>query len=137
MTITESDSHPYSHRDLHLELLRLIAANPTWTQRQMAKALGVSLGKTNYCVKALKEKGLVKWGNFTQNPNKFGYLHILTPKGVAHKLRLTTLFLQRKEAEYDLLRAEIAALRKELHSNDTCPWQGFDIDDHSLEKVGA
>jgi len=68
------------YHDIHPELLRLIDAHPTWTQRQQAKALDVSLGKTNYCVRALKEKGFVKWGNFTKNPNKLGYLHILTPE---------------------------------------------------------
>ncbi len=127
--------HPHPHRDLHLELLRLIDAHPTWTQRQLAKALGVSLGKTNYCLRALKEKGLVKWGNFTQNPNKLDYLHILTPEGLAHKLRLTVHFLQLKEAEYERLRAEIAALRQELHPNGTGLEQGFDIDNRSLTQV--
>lgn len=127
--------HP--HRDLHLELLCLIDAHPTWTQRQLAGALGVSLGKTNYCVRALKEKGLVKWGNFTQNPNKLGYLHILTPQGVAHKLRLTAHFLARKEAEYEALQAEIAALRQELHPTDAGPGRGLDINDRSLERAGA
>ncbi len=141
----DHDPHPHpnphhqldAHRDVHLELLRLIDAHPTWTQRQLAKALGVSLGKTNYCVKALKEKGLVKWGNFTQNPDKLSYLHILTPQGVAHKLRLTANFLVRKEAEYELLRAEIAALRQELHPNDAGPRSRLDIDDRSLERAGA
>lgn len=139
MPTTDGDHDLYSspHRDLHLELLRLIDAHPTWTQRQLAKALGVSLGKTNYCVRALKEKGLVKWGNFTQNPNKLGYLHILTPQGVADKLRLTAHFLQRKEAEYEALQAEIASLRQELHPKDAGSGQGLDIDDRSLERAGA
>ena len=139
MPTNDGDPYPYSHlqRDLHLELLRLIDSHPTWTQRQLAQALGVSLGKTNYCVRALKEKGLVKWGNFTQNPNKLAYLHILTPQGVAHKLRLTAQFLGRKEAEYDRLRAEIAALRQELHPNGANPGSRLDIDDRSLEKAGA
>lgn len=112
MPSTDGDPDPYSHPhfDLHLELLRLIDAHPTWTQRQLAKALGASLGKTNYCVRALKQKGLVKWGNFTQNPNKLAYLHILTPEVLAHKLLFTAKFLGRKEAEYDLLRAEIVTL---------------------------
>ncbi len=128
---------PHPHRDLHLELLRLIDAHPTWTQRQLAGALGVSLGKTNYCVRALKEKGLVKWGNFTQNPNKLSYLHILTPQGVAHKLRLTAHFLVRKEAEYEALQAEIATLRQELRLNDAGPGSRLDIDDRSLQRAGA
>lgn len=100
--------------EIHLQLLKLIEQNPAWTQRQYAKALGVSLGKTNYCLKALKEKGLVKWGNFSQNPNKLSYMHILTPQGIGQKLRLTAHFLKRKEAEYDNLQTEIRALRQEL-----------------------
>ena len=127
--------HSYPHLDFYLELLRLIEAHPTWTQGKLAKALGVSLGKTNHCLRALKEKGLVKWGSFTQNSKKLSYLHILTPKGIAHKLCLTANFLQRKEAEYERLQGEIAALRKELHPNYTDPGQGLDIDNHSLEKV--
>jgi EPS-associated MarR family transcriptional regulator len=100
--------------DVHLRLLSLIEQNPTWTQRQLADALGVSLGKTNYCLRALKEKGLVKWGNFSQNPNRLKYVHHLTPKGIAQKLRLTAHFLQRKEHEFEELKREIARLRTEL-----------------------
>ena len=100
--------------EIHLHLLKLIEQNPSWTQRQIAEALGVSLGKTNYCLKALKEKGWVKWGNFSQNPNKLSYMHLLTPQGIAQKLHLTAHFLRRKEAEYDQLQAEIRTLREEL-----------------------
>ena len=100
--------------EIHLHLLKLVEQNPSWTQRQLAQSLGVSLGKTNYCLKALKEKGWVKWGNFSQNPNKLSYMHLLTPQGIAQKLRLTNHFLRRKEAEYDQLHAEIRALREEL-----------------------
>ena len=102
--------------EIHLHLLKLIEQNPSWTQRQLAKSLGVSLGKTNYCLKALKEKGWVKWDNFSQNPNKFSYMHLLTPQGIAQKLRLTAHFLQRKETECDQLEAEIRALREELRT---------------------
>lgn len=102
--------------EIHLQLLKLIEQNPSWTQRQIAEALGVSLGKTNYCLKALKEKGWVKWGNFSQNPNKLSYMHLLTPQGIAQKLRLTAHFLRRKEAEYDQLQAEIRTLREELRT---------------------
>ncbi len=76
----------------------------------------MSLGKTNYCLKALKEKGWVKWGNFSQNPNKLSYMHLLTPQGIAQKVLLTAHFLRRKEAEYDQLQAEIRALREELRT---------------------
>ena len=107
--------------EIHLQLLKLIEQNPAWTQRQLAKSLGVSLGKTNYCLKALKEKGWVKWGNFSQNPNKLSYTHLLTPQGIVQKLRLTAHFLRRKEAEYDQLQAEIRALREELKTQRSAP----------------
>lgn len=100
--------------EIHLQLLlKLIEQNPVWTQRQLAKVLGVSLGKTNYCLKALKVKGWVKWGNFFQNPDKLSYMHLLTPQGIAQKLCLTTHFLRRKEVEQNRLRAEIHELRQE------------------------
>ena len=102
--------------EIHLQLLKLIEQNPSWTQRQLAESLGVSLGKTNYCLKALKEKGWVKWGNFSQNPNKLSYMHLLTPQGIAQKLSLTAHFLRRKEAEYTQLQAEICTLRDELRT---------------------
>lgn len=102
--------------EIHLQLLKLIEQYPNWTQRQLAQSLGVSLGKANYCLKALKEKGWVKWGNFSQNPNKLAYMHLLTPQGIAQKLSLTAYFLRRKEAEYDQLQAEIRALREELRT---------------------
>jgi EPS-associated MarR family transcriptional regulator len=107
--------------EIHLQLLKFIEQNPSWTQRQLAQSLGVSLGKTNYCLKALKEKGWVKWGNFSQNTNKFSYMHLLTPQGIAQKLRLTAHFLRRKEAEYDQLQVEIRALRKELRTQRPAP----------------
>jgi EPS-associated MarR family transcriptional regulator len=102
--------------EIHLQLLKLIEQNPSWTQRQLAQSLGVSLGKTNYCLKALKEKGWVKWGNFSQNPNKLSYMHLLTPQGIAQKLSLTAHFLRRKEAEYNQLQTEIRILREELRT---------------------
>ena len=107
--------------EIHLHLLKLIEQNPSWTQRQLAQSLGVSLGKTNYCLKALKEKGWVKWGNFSQNPNKLSYMHLLTPQGIAQKLSLTAHFLRRKEAEYDQLQTEIRALREELKTQRPAP----------------
>lgn len=100
--------------EIYLQLLKLIEKHPSWTERQLAKSLGVSIGKTNYCLKALKEKGWMEWGNFSQNPNKLSYMHLLTPQGISQKLSLTAHFLRRKEAEYDQLHAEIRALRDEL-----------------------
>ena len=96
--------------EIHLKLLKLIEKKPQLTQRELAHQLGISLGKTNYCLKALKEKGWLKWGNFSTNPNKLQYMHLLTPKGVSEKLTLTMHFLKRKEKEYELLKEEIAHL---------------------------
>ena len=107
--------------EIHLQLLKLIEQNPAWTQRQLAKSLGVSLGKTNYCLKALKERGWVKWGNFSQNPNMLSYMHLLTPQGIAQKLSLAAHFLQCKEAEYDQVQAEIRTLREELKTQRPAP----------------
>lgn len=97
-----------------LDAMRLLETNPEMTQRELAEALGVSLGATNYCLKALVEKGWVKLENFQNNPNKLGYLYLLTPKGVAAKAALTARFLRRRLAEYDALKAEIEQLRCDL-----------------------
>ena len=78
------------------EVLRRIQKKPTSTQRELAKDLGISLGKLNYCVKALKNKGLIKINNFRKNPNKINYLYILTPKGVSTKMNLTLNFMKKK-----------------------------------------
>ena len=114
----EESLHSTTGPEVHLRLLSLLEQNPAWTQRQIADALGVSLGKTNYCLRALRDKGLVKWDNFSQNPNKLQYMHLLTPKGIAQKLSLTAHFLQRKEREFEELRSEIARLRAELGENN-------------------
>jgi EPS-associated MarR family transcriptional regulator len=100
--------------EIDLKLLRLLEENPILSQRQLADRLGISLGKTNYCLKALKERGLVKWGNFSNNPKKLQYMHLLTPKGISQKLSLTTHFLERKQAEYEQLKLEIASLKAEV-----------------------
>lgn len=113
--------HSATGSEVHLRLLSLLEQNPAWTQRQMAYALGVSLGKTNFCLRALKDKGLVKWGNFSQNPNKLQYMHLLTAKGIAQKVQLTTHFLQRKEREFEELKKEIARPRKELDNANPDP----------------
>ena len=95
-------------------LLKLIAEHTEYTQRDLAIAMGVSVGKTNFCIKALVEKGWVKAGNFRRNPDKTVYAYLLTPEGVQEKARVTVRFLHRKMAEYDALQAEIAALRREV-----------------------
>ena len=91
----------------HFDVLRKIKNNPETTQRQLAKDLGFSLGKLNYCLKALKNKGLVKIENFKKNPKKINYIYILTPKGIAEKTKLTLNFMQRKIEEYDELKEEL------------------------------
>ncbi len=91
----------------YLNLLRKIKKNPKSSQRELAGELGFSLGKLNYCLRALKSKGLVKIRNFRKNPNKINYIYVLTPKGVAEKTKLTLNFMKRKMEEYDELKKEI------------------------------
>lgn len=100
--------------EIDLKLLKLLEENPSLSQRQLADCLGISLGKTNYCLKALKEKGLLKWGNFSSNPNKLQYMHLLTPKGIRQKLSLTIHFLERKKVDYERLKLEIVSLQAEI-----------------------
>lgn len=91
----------------NLDILRKIQKNPKVSQREMAEELGFSLGKLNYCLKALKEKGLIKIENFKKNPNKINYFYILTPKGIALKTKLTINFMKLKMKEYDELSKEL------------------------------
>ena len=91
----------------YFNILRKINNKPNLTQRELAKELGFSLGKLNYCLNALKNKGLVKINNFKKNPNKIGYIYLLTPKGLSIKTKLTLNFMRRKMKEYDDLRLEI------------------------------
>jgi EPS-associated MarR family transcriptional regulator len=99
-----------------LQVLKLLQANPSLSQRQLAAELSVSLGKANYCLRALVEKGLVKLGNFSKNPNKRQYAYILTPAGLEEKTRITLAFLKRKEVEFEVVRREIEILRGDLES---------------------
>tara|TARA_B110000971_G_C19564695_1_gene300310 strand:- start:3 stop:299 length:297 start_codon:yes stop_codon:yes gene_type:complete len=91
----------------HFNLLRNISKKNNITQRELAKNLGFSLGKLNYCLKALKNKGLIKIENFKSNPNKFNYFYVLTPKGISEKTKLTVNFMKRKMIEYEELKKEI------------------------------
>ena len=91
----------------HFDVLRKIQNNPKFSQRKLAEDLGFSLGKLNYCLKSLQEKGLVKIENFKKNPNKINYVYVLTPKGVAEKTKLTINFMKRKMREYDELKSEL------------------------------
>ena len=88
----------------YLDLLIKIDKNPKFSRRKLAGELGFSLGKLNYCLKALKEKGLVKINNFQKNPNKSNYFYILTPSGIKEKTKLTVNFMKRKIAEYEELK---------------------------------
>ena len=91
----------------HFNVLRKINNKPKSTQRELAKELGFSLGKLNYCLKALKNKGLVKMSNFEKNPNKLNYIYVLTPMGIAEKTKLALNFMKRKMNEYDEVKKEI------------------------------
>ena len=91
----------------HFDLLRKIKTKPQATQRELAGELGFSLGKLNYCLKALRSKGLIKIENFKKNPNKVNYIYVLTPKGIAEKTKLTVNFMKRKMKEYEELKKEI------------------------------
>ncbi|MFZ6755183.1 MarR family EPS-associated transcriptional regulator [Undibacterium sp. Dicai25W] len=104
--------------DAYFRLMRILQENPDLTQRELAERLRVSVGGLNYCLKALIEKGLVKMQNFSQSKNKFGYVYVLTPDGLAEKAALTHRFLLRKIEEYDLLKAEIEELEGECEFND-------------------
>lgn len=99
--------------DVRFRILRLLQENPQLTQRELAEALGVSLGKANFCVRALLDKGLIKLQNFQASRNKLSYAYLLTPAGVAEKGALTARFLSRKMQEFEQLRLEIEALKKE------------------------
>ena len=91
----------------YLNLLRKINSKPEASQRKMASELGFSLGKLNYCLNALKNKGLIKINNFKKNPNKINYIYVLTPKGISQKTKLTLNFMKRKMKEYEELKKEI------------------------------
>ena len=97
-----------------LKALRLLQEHPEMSQRQLADNLGVSLGAANYCLKALVEKGWVKLENFQKNPNKLGYLYLLTPIGITAKTQLTASFLKRKLVEYENLKSEIEELKAQV-----------------------
>lgn len=102
------------NEESHYKLLKLLESNPEASQRELASELGVSLGKVNYCLKALIDKGHVKAENFRNSSNKSAYLYVLTPRGIKARARITARYLQRKVEEYDALRNEIDELRAEV-----------------------
>ena len=95
------------NREDHFELLRIIQKRPQYSQRELAEELGFSLGKLNYCLKALQKKGLVKLQNFKKNPKKMNYFYVLTPEGISEKTKLTINFMKRMMNEYDELKKEL------------------------------
>ena len=100
----------------NLDLLRKISKKPKVSQRKLANELGFSLGKLNYCLRALKKKGLIKIKNFKNNKNKLNYIYLLTPKGIYHKTQLTINFLKVRAREYDELKKELKDLQKSKKS---------------------
>ena len=101
------------------KIYKLIEANPEINQRELARELGVSLGKVNYCLKGLITKGEVKTRSFCNNNNKASYLYLLTPKGIEDKASVTVRYLKRRMKEYDEIREEIAQIKQEMgEAND-------------------
>jgi len=105
--------------EIRYRILRELEREPQLSQRELAESLGVSVGKTNYCLKALGEKGLLKVENFRRNGNKLAYAYRLTPRGIVDKARMTRLFLKIKQREYEQLQSELEELRREV--SDSSP----------------
>ncbi len=105
--------------EIDYRVLKLVEARPDISQRELAAELGVSLGKANYCLKALIEKGWVKANNFKNSHNKLSYAYLLTPRGIKEKAKVTRRFLDRKKDEYERLKREIAQLQIEVKKIDS------------------
>ena len=103
-----------TNQELEYRALKILEQQPDLTRRQLAEALGVSLGKTHYLVKSLIDVGWVKLDNFQKSNNKWGYAYLLTPMGIAEKAAITARFLVKKQREYNELQQEIAQLQKEV-----------------------
>ncbi len=108
-----------NNKDIRLDLLRRLESNPEYTQRELSQDMGVSLGKVNYCMKKLTEKGWVKLKNFSRSSNKLGYMYLLTPQGIEQKARLTTSFLKTKLEEFEILKDEISKLKLDAEEMST------------------
>ena len=111
--------------DTHFRVLRVLQKNPEMSQRELAAAVGVSVGGIHYVLNALIEKGLVKLGNFTVEEDKRRYAYVLTPKGISEKAEITRRFLARKKREYEELKAEVEALTEEISSEGNIKHKGF------------
>ena len=110
-------NHPHSE-ETRYRILSYLAEHPDASQRELAAELGVSLGKVNYCLQALVQKGWVKMANFRRSPKKLAYAYILTPRGIEEKVNVTRLFLRRKMAEFDSIAKEIERLTSELRDDE-------------------
>jgi EPS-associated MarR family transcriptional regulator len=122
--------------EIHFRVLKLLEARPEMTQRELAHELGISLGKANYCVKAMLEKGWIKANNFKNSRNKIAYAYLLTPAGFEKRAKMTVRFLKRKMTEFESLKREIEQLQQEIATSDDrsplsdmtspvpAPWQG-------------
>ncbi len=113
---------PHLTDEIRYKLLKFLESDPNISQRQLSDALGVSLGKTNYCIKALVEKGLIKVKNFRNNQNKLGYLYLLTAQGLEDKAKVTVRYMMYKISEYEQLEREIVQLKREVAKSNlgTC-----------------
>lgn len=109
-----NDKIAQQREDVHFRVMRLLESRPDASQREIAGELGVSLGAINFCVKALIDKGHIKLANFKASKNKLGYVYVLTPEGIAHRASLAAGFMERKLAEYDAIRVELAQLQAEF-----------------------
>jgi MarR family transcriptional regulator, temperature-dependent positive regulator of motility len=110
---------PFTMTDeIRYRLLRHLEQHSDASQRELARALGISVGKTNYCLRALVKKGLVKMRNFRRSDNKLAYAYVLTPKGIEEKVNVTSAFLKVKMAEYDNVLAEIERLSREVEESN-------------------
>jgi EPS-associated MarR family transcriptional regulator len=105
--------------EMRYKLMRVLEANPEMSQRALAKELGVSLGKVNFCLQALIQKGFVKARNFSNSENKSAYMYLLTPRGIEQKVALTLRYLRVKTAEFETLRLELEQLKTEVTRIDT------------------
>lgn len=117
---------PNSPDHLHYAILKALEENPNLSQRELAQTLGLSLGKANYCLQELIKKGQVKVENFRRQDNKLAYAYILTPAGLAAKVKVTRRFLARKLVEYETLKADIARLQREVGTEASTPPESED-----------
>ena len=120
---------PSLQEENHLKVLRLLEVNPQLSQRNLADALGISLGKTNYCLKALLGKGFIKMQSFNKSQNKLAYAYLLTPMGITERAGLTVRFLARKVAEFESLTLEIEALKSEVNQAPVHPVKSAEMQD--------